>query len=574
MHSSLVTQTPAHIPAWKRLGLKLKYAQETTDRQHQTDHADSPSNLPLTNQHAEGSRFGDELSHATALSSASASKPTNGKKRAQSATGASTPELATTNGNSPPSNQRGSSRAASPPRQPQGKHDKLSSSVSSQVNTHISKKRKRHITDSQSVNGVPDGLSTPARPAGHIPSSDASDSDKGSTLPKIRRKSVTFTPDTKTEDGNSTQKRFSDLVANQVDLGNRNGDQTRDSLDSALVKGDAEVEDSDSERRIAEHKAKKRRIREEKRDGSAAPAPSYVNYLQQFHIARDQWKFNKNHQNQLLKHLFNLYRVPEVHDSAIETYIAGLRGQSIRQKLQDAAAGILQGKPASLEKSDVDAQIMDDSQRLSQARDGALQRRLQDHDHRRMVGTTNGASTDNRMQELKRKRAQVVLSALSEDHPLYPIQAFVAASANTDLPKDGTTTLEGDPKRVKLDRQRRNHKRLRKQRRSQSSARESSSESSSSDSEDSDSEETTSSSESDSTSSDSDSGSTSSGASSSSSGIASSSDSESGSTSESGASSSGSDPDSTDSDSEGAVDGELQADDDDGSTSSSSSSTP
>ena len=522
MQSSSLAETSAHVPAWKRLGLKLKYAQETKIDRH--DSTDSPLNLRQESTAAKDFKFGDQLSDTTVL-------PTHN----------STAEHAAR------------SPVATPPHKPP-----------------VSKKRKRDAAHSRNTDSINGKLRPTRLSAEQSSPSSQTDSHQGSASIKVRRKSVTFTPDTKTEDGNSTQKLFSNLVADQADQKIHSGDQSRDIVNSTHVDGDAEAMNADSDANIAKRKARKRQLREQRKIETTTAVSPYVGYLQQFHTARDQWKFNKNQQNQLLKHAFNLYRVPEFHDPALEAYIAGLQGLPVRKRLRETAIEILEKGLIAPEQSDQDKEAMEDNQRRQQAKEDALQRRLQNHDARRKIDPAKVSEADSRMKGLKRKRAQMVLSALSEDHPLYPVQAFVKETTNNDDTRNGTTTLEGDSRRIEPDGERRGRKRMRKQRQSGPNITESLSETSSSESTATGSEES-SSSQSESTSSNSESDSNSSGRSSSSSERSTSSGSNSGSTSESRSNTSRSNSQESESD-EDASDDESQSESDNRSTSSSSSS--
>ncbi|KAL9080908.1 MAG: hypothetical protein Q9157_000408 [Trypethelium eluteriae] len=559
-----MNQASAHIPAWKRLGLKLKHAQETTSGKHE-----STGSTLATQEGESHARLGDGSSDVMTIAPSTGIKDVRTKKRRVSATTPSTNELDHVNGKSVLNNHRNSSPDFSPSQELQAECTPQSIVTAHEADSHINKKRKRHSEFSH-VHGTQNGSTNQTAVTAQSSVSDRTDSEEGDISPTTRRKSVTFTSDTKTEDGNSAQKLFSHLVSGQADRTIAHDNQATTGIDPEHTNGHAGATENNSEAQVAARRAKKRKIRADKRGGSMTPIPPYVSYLQQFHTARDQWKFNKNQQNQLLKHMFNLYRVPERYDPAIESYIAGLQGLPLRERLRETAIGILKESHAALAQIDGPKENMDYSRR-QRAREDALQRRLQDHDQRWEAGTTSNVQADGQMQALKRKRAQVVLTALEEDHPLYPVQAFVMDSTINDGASNGAEDPKHSEKRAKLDGQQRSHKRLRKQRRSELAKTDSSSGTSGSSSTDSSSEEEVSSSQSESTSTDSESESTSSGFSSTNSEHSSSSTgSRSSSGSHSTASQSGSETDSSESDE--ASDAESQPISDQRSTSSSSSS--
>ncbi|KAK6001584.1 hypothetical protein QM012_002915 [Aureobasidium pullulans] len=81
---------------------------------------------------------------------------------------------------------------------------------------------------------------------------------------------------------------------------------------------------------------KKVKVRTPK-DNSNKPVPDYVRYLEQYHTDRSSWKFNKSKQNDLLKNIWNIYRVPPSCNEALKEYLDGLQGAAARQRLRQAA---------------------------------------------------------------------------------------------------------------------------------------------------------------------------------------------------------------------------------------------
>lgn len=81
---------------------------------------------------------------------------------------------------------------------------------------------------------------------------------------------------------------------------------------------------------------KKVKVRTPK-DNTNKPVPDYVRYLEQYHNDRPSWKFNKSKQNDLLKNIWNTYRVPPSCNEALVAYLDGLQGAAARQRLRQAA---------------------------------------------------------------------------------------------------------------------------------------------------------------------------------------------------------------------------------------------
>ena len=68
---------------------------------------------------------------------------------------------------------------------------------------------------------------------------------------------------------------------------------------------------------------------------------AYLDYLSQFHSDKSNWKFNKTKQTDLLKNLFNIYRVPTEYNEALLAYIDGLQGLGAKQRLWSQASQLI-----------------------------------------------------------------------------------------------------------------------------------------------------------------------------------------------------------------------------------------
>jgi hypothetical protein len=74
---------------------------------------------------------------------------------------------------------------------------------------------------------------------------------------------------------------------------------------------------------------------------TAAPPSAYVDFLHQFHHDRPNWKFNKSKENHLLKNVWSMYRVPAPYTEALVAYVAGLQGAGARTRLVEGADEVL-----------------------------------------------------------------------------------------------------------------------------------------------------------------------------------------------------------------------------------------
>ncbi|KAH0292933.1 hypothetical protein M436DRAFT_69484 [Aureobasidium namibiae CBS 147.97] len=199
-----------------------------------------------------------------------------------------------------------------------------------------------------------------------------------------RRKSVVFSNDTKTQDGDSAQTYFQAWANDELDYyaekaaahdaaeaakaAENNNKKLEDtvSLHPPEVAQESEVtpqkatkeekKKSKKEKkaeRAAEHMTnnnntaqtisdpavpivKKQKVRTPK-DNADKPVPDYVRYLEQYHTDRSSWKFNKSKQNDVLKNVWNIYRIPPSCNDALVEYLDGLQGVAARQRLRQAA---------------------------------------------------------------------------------------------------------------------------------------------------------------------------------------------------------------------------------------------
>ena len=166
----------------------------------------------------------------------------------------------------------------------------------------------------------------------------------------VRKKSVTFTPETKYEDGDSIKQLFTSWKAEQqtqdpsFTFGSSN--PAFETPEPPRVEVEIDTELDEKERRV-----KRVKPAQEKEGKAKAKKPSkiikppttssrpFLQYLKQYCESRDSWKFNKNHQNHLLKNAFNHHVVPSDHVHFLYEYVKGLQG-GVRTRLRDTALEI------------------------------------------------------------------------------------------------------------------------------------------------------------------------------------------------------------------------------------------
>jgi hypothetical protein len=248
------------VPAWKRLGLKLKYAQDINT-------ATSPLPIP------------------------------------QRATPNGIPATANLNG-------QANGRAVTPP---------------------PSKKRRLDEHASTPADDAPDGLKR--------------SSSLKSSRPNVR-KSVSFTPETKEDDGESAnfmQDKWDQQA--QDDQINEFLAREAENAEAALKLQTSAVEPGDESSLLTAVK-KPKREKKDKRPAEQAtlnvtshPAKSTgkskdaLDYLEQYQSSRSTWKFNKNREVWLLKHILSKSDIPSPYESALSEYLSGMKSENAKARL-------------------------------------------------------------------------------------------------------------------------------------------------------------------------------------------------------------------------------------------------
>jgi len=375
-----------HVPAWKKLGLKLKFAKEEPD--------------------------GVNEIHSQATS--------NGKKRKNSADSEIAVETAD------------AERLTRVPKKSKSKHENES----------------------------------PCMIVNSDPSSVAQSDDKQSsplaqqTTPSRKRKSVSFAPEAKTEDGEGVKQVYKKWVEEQIAI-----DPSFDpsSVSSALkpitppsVRQSSPTSDSltsASPLKPEARKSKKPKVRRKKKDKSTTKSskPSSSSdstktdhpallYLKTYHTDISNWKFSKPHQNHLLKHLFSLTHIPSSHDPAIVSYLKGLKGTSARSRIRTEALTIREEDQKWLASEPEEGEKMD-----QETHEQCKARRKRDYDAAvaRMKAELKAKEDEREEQEWelygekqeweqrvrKRRRAEVVLWGVGEEEEMVEDVVALARSA-------------------------------------------------------------------------------------------------------------------------------------------------
>ena len=280
-----------HVPAWKKIGLKLKYAKETAD--------DAPvSTLPETN----GS------SHAGAKRSREEDvEQDNTPKRSKQ----STREIRTES----PAPRSILSGSQSPTKAP------------------ANKKAVSFSAETKAEDGETGQNYFKAWAAGqpHTPPKPSTEIIVPETPESVEKQSPSKPQESPAETKAKVKASKRDKKADQAAAQTQNPD----------------VESMPSLQERKESKAAKKAAKQERKaqiqvqQSAEAPISAYVEYLHQFHHDKDNWKFNKSKENHLLKSIWSIFRVPASYTDALISYIAGLQGAGARTRLVEGADEVL-----------------------------------------------------------------------------------------------------------------------------------------------------------------------------------------------------------------------------------------
>lgn len=153
--------------------------------------------------------------------------------------------------------------------------------------------------------------------------------DKDSESHKKKKKRVSFGPDTKENDGSESD---SDAL---------------DSMEVSTTDGaDADIEDKEADKALEEMKKRKREKKKQRKTNTASTQGQIhetpiLSYLSHYHRARETWKFQKNRETNLFKHLYSLEHVPARYNTSLLVYIQGLKGDAAKQRMSDAARDVI-----------------------------------------------------------------------------------------------------------------------------------------------------------------------------------------------------------------------------------------
>ncbi|KAF2753544.1 hypothetical protein EJ05DRAFT_542027 [Pseudovirgaria hyperparasitica] len=392
LNSTTAISVAAHVPAWKRLGLRLKCQSDGTGEARTCPLATS---IPLD----------------IGIQSASTSEEVLRPKPQQST------EKRKRDGDISTGESSTKKKRHSDPRELR-KTERIKDLAREKTNTPLTISTEAHDNEdlkfNTSVKTKRSSLSSSIR---HQVSKAA---DARSSSP---RKTVSFSADTKTDDGSSAQDLFRTWSDSQ-----QQGEYglTPEEIAEYLEPGSLPAKAKSDSPEVVQDRIKQKKIKKASRhlEKSSIESEPFLKYLHTYATDRRNWKFNKTHQTTLLKHAFNIFRIPDDMEADILAYLAGLQGDAAKSRLRGTAQEIIASSAAIQDAGTMSESVVRDS-----AHDNALAERL--------------------IHEKKRRRAEKILFTIGPE-PTNPSSGSALPiqkhnSASTAVPKGTLLKFDDEP---------------------------------------------------------------------------------------------------------------------------------
>lgn len=265
------------------------------------------------------------------------------------------------------------------------------------------------------------------------------------TTPSTKRKSVSFAPEAKIEDGEGIKQVYRKWVEEQLAIDpSFDPSSVSPALKSVMpstVRSSSLQSDS-----LTPHptstaeakKSKKPKVKQKSTSKQAKPSPSssYTQpehpaliYLKTYHTDLPNWKFSKPQQNHLLKHLFSFSHIHSSYDIALLGYLKGLKGIPARSRIRAEAFTVREDDEKWLDTDPSDSEKMDQE---THAECKARRKRDYDAAVARMKAELRAKEYEREEQEWelsvekkewetrlkKRRRAEIMLWGVSENEDL------------------------------------------------------------------------------------------------------------------------------------------------------------
>ncbi|RAL01669.1 N-terminal nucleophile aminohydrolase [Aspergillus ibericus CBS 121593] len=158
----------------------------------------------------------------------------------------------------------------------------------------------------------------------------------GEAAKKKKKKRVSFSAGVKEYDGSEDEEV-------------PEAEPVKDDDDKAVVEegagDDNEGDDEGEKEKKKKKKEKKKKNKDKKKDGSTEDASAtpkihetpILSYLSLYHKHRSAWKFQKNRETHLFKHVLSLEQVPAQYNAALLAYLRGLKSEGAKLRLRQIA---------------------------------------------------------------------------------------------------------------------------------------------------------------------------------------------------------------------------------------------
>ncbi len=134
---------------------------------------------------------------------------------------------------------------------------------------------------------------------------------------------------TNNDSGKATKKQVSFSVDTKPATSVANGNATDDDLKAVIVQTSTNG------------KKNKKKSGKKSQQPHAQKSNAALDYLNNYRTARSTWKFNKNRETWILKHIFSESDISRDYDLALAEYIHGLQGPAARERLKTQCVGLL-----------------------------------------------------------------------------------------------------------------------------------------------------------------------------------------------------------------------------------------
>jgi 20S proteasome subunit alpha 1 len=244
----------------------------------------------------------------------------------------------------------------------------------------------------------------------------AAEPESESQQRRKKKKRVSFSADTVMRDGEESE---SESRPDVKDDSKTNGDAEEGQAPLATE----EQADADDE---GEKKKKKKEKKKKKKDQSVTTSSNatttshespILSYLNLYHQHRSVWKFQKNRETHLFKHILSLEHIPAKYNAALFSYLKGLKSEGAKQRLQQVAEEVVKAEMeedlAKEQEAETEDKAESDMTGYNKAVEAFRTRLSQGRDDFDEIETPDSLDGEQLAKLQRRQRAELVLFAVS-----------------------------------------------------------------------------------------------------------------------------------------------------------------